>query len=1111
MDVTDNLHDKVLRLSILTDDLNVPPLVISEVTSTFPANGDLRGSRYTFQFVNPVRLEAKSNYYLRLELISGDGRLAVYGSKQALESTWDDALPLGMNGLNPYDYNSGVYRSDLNFEMYWDDNGQKRDRFQSILDQTDYIFMSSNRQWGTTVRVPERYPLTTTFYRDLLGCPVDKEVTWCYSVAKPGDFKGTLGFELVKISQSNPNLDSLSVNTQFAEEAFTVYDAPKVMIFRKTADYDSEKVRAILEAVDLSKVVHLTPGQATKTKGTLMLPADRLASDQAGGTWSSLFETRQVFNQYPGLAAVLWYLVVMLLGWMMYPLTRLALRGLPDRGYPLSRLVGLLVLAFLVWLAGSSGISVTRLLITAVLLALLLVNLVLYFLQRKEIQAEVRSIWKYILAVEILFLAFFTMDLLIRLGNPDLWHAYKGGEKPMDFSYLNAVLKSTSFPPYDPWFAGGYINYYYYGFVIVGVLIKWLGIVPAIAYNLVLPTLFAMVGLGAFSIGWNLMTRRNGEDSSVQEGFSGSALYAGLASAFGLLVLGNLGTVRMIWDGTMRLVAPNGTLDGSTFFQRIGWTFGGLAKLIAGANMPYPRGDWYWIPSRAIPGEPITEFPFFTFLYADLHAHMIALPITVLAIAWALSILKGCREWGRSTGWLRWAYPLASLLLGGLVIGALRPTNTWDFPTYLALGCVILLYAMLRNVQPTGTWLGLGLSDWMKKAILAFGSVAALVGLSFVLYQPFTHWFAQGYNAVDVFIGNRTPFWSYITHWGLFLFIITSWMIWETIDWLAKTPVSALNRLKPYRNLLIGVLVLGVAVVFALLLMGVQIAWLALPLAIWAAALILRPNQPDEKRFILFLVGTALFLTLAVELVVLRGDLGRMNTVFKFYLQAWTMLALSAGASLTWLIPALKQEWTPRWRNVWQIALGLLVFGAALFPFLATSDKVTDRMNDKASHTLDGMAYMQYGVYNDNGTDINLAEDYAGIRFMQENITGSPVIVEANTPEYRWGSRFTIYTGLPGVVGWSWHQRQQRGVVSADWVTARIQEITDFYNTSDREKTIAFLKRYNVHYIIVGQLEQLNYPGVGLLKFQTWNQDLWKTIYQNGKLTIYEVSSTLGQ
>ena len=82
----------------------------------------------------------------------------------------------------------------------------------------------------------------------------------------------------------------------------------------------------------------------------------------------------------------------------------------------------------------------------------------------------------------------------------------------MDFSYFNAVLKSTTFPPYDPWYAGGYLNYYYYGFVFVGMLVKLLGIVPSFAYNLILPSLFSMLALGAFSVGCNLSTKKPQEE-----------------------------------------------------------------------------------------------------------------------------------------------------------------------------------------------------------------------------------------------------------------------------------------------------------------------------------------------------------------------------------------------------------------------------------------------------------------------------------------------------------------------------------------------------------------------------------------------------------------------
>jgi uncharacterized membrane protein len=125
---------------------------------------------------------------------------------------------------------------------------------------------------------------------------------------------------------------------------------------------------------------------------------------------------------------------------------------------------------------------------------------------------------------------------------------------------------------------------------------------------------------------------------------------------------------------------------------------------------------------------------------------------------------------------------------------------------------------------------------------------------------------------------------------------------------------------------------------------------------------------------------------------------------------------------------------------------------------------------------------------------------------MQHNVTGSPVIVEANTVEYRWGTRFTIYTGLPGVVGWNWHQRQQRGGVVPDtWVTDRVQEIGAFYSTGDRQLTENFIHKYNVSYIIVGQLEEAYYSGSGLDKFAALNGDLWTQVYHQGQTTIYKV------
>jgi uncharacterized membrane protein len=230
-----------------------------------------------------------------------------------------------------------------------------------------------------------------------------------------------------------------------------------------------------------------------------------------------------------------------------------------------------------------------------------------------------------------------------------------------------------------------------------------------------------------------------------------------------------------------------------------------------------------------------------------------------------------------------------------------------------------------------------------------------------------------------------------------------------------------------------------------------------------------------------------------------------MNTVFKLYLQAWVLFALSAGAAFAWLLPELH-KWLPSWRNGWQ-AVGLaLLAGTALFTVTATFDKVRDRMAPQAPHTLDSMTYMEYAQYADQGVTMDLSQDYHAIRWMQDNVEGSPVIVETNCPEYRWCTRFTIYTGLPGVVGWNWHQRQRRALLPPDWITERIDEIANFYNTNDPAQAEAFLKKYNVQYIVVGQLEHAYYPGPGLDKFPQYDRRLWNEVYRYQDTVIYKVN-----
>jgi hypothetical protein len=213
-------------------------LATGSLTSDFAAKDDPRGESYTVRLDKPVQLEEGEIYYLDLQ--TRDGFLRLSGSAPINESSWDDPLPLRMGGYDGY---GGLYEGDLNQELYWDDNADKLNLLTDTLDRGDYVFISSDRQWATTTRVPQRYPLTTAYYRALIGCPPERGIIWCYNVAKPGQFQGQLGYDLQAVFESYPTLGNLQVNDQFAEEAFTVYDHPKVLIFKKTADYDRQGAR----------------------------------------------------------------------------------------------------------------------------------------------------------------------------------------------------------------------------------------------------------------------------------------------------------------------------------------------------------------------------------------------------------------------------------------------------------------------------------------------------------------------------------------------------------------------------------------------------------------------------------------------------------------------------------------------------------------------------------------------------------------------------------------------------------------------------------------------------------------------------------------------------
>ena len=1079
---------------------------------------------------------------------------------------WDDAIPFSL----PDGRIGEQYRS-VELTLYDPDSSQKLIDLLADLDQADYIAITSNRLYGSMPRVPARYPMTTQYY-DLL-------------------FKEQLGFEIAATFTSYPSLLGVEIPDQGAEEAFTVYDHPKVTILRKTPAYASEDVETLLAAAAPDSAVHVSPGEGANN-GLIMRPEEREAQ-QSGGTWTSLFDPDSLTNRFPVIS---WLLMLELVSLALVPLALVIFRHLPDGGYLLTKPLALLAIAYPVWLGATAGVfDFTRGTVLGVAALLLVAGALAAYLRRGQLLDYVRQHWRAILVGEAIFLAAFLAFYFVRMANPDLWHPARGGEKPMDFAYLNAVVRSTELPAYDPWLSGGYLNYYYFGQFMTASLIKATGIVPEVAYNLAVPLFFALTVGAAASIGYNLaevarkrLRRRPGRGRLGP----GGPIVAGLLAAAMVTILGNLDAVDQMVD---RLSTVSDWHVGSSvpLLSGVVGAIGGIKEVVFG-GADLPPFD-YWRPSRMMaPQISITEFPYFTFLFADLHAHLMALPFDVLTLALAFALVaaprsrQGARLFVLDGGWL-----LLAVL--ALVVGSLRWINSWDYPPFLLFAVAAVF---LGERAQEGRLTGRALARGAIKAVV-------LAALSFAFFLPFHrhyHLFYAGLHKT----AETTPLRQYLAHFGLFMFLAWSLLafllyrnlrnwgplrqatrsqggvlaaVWRVygpaggvplygvlmgigavviagsllqafitgdhplLAWalaamatLAAAAWAGVMRLpaSPARPLAVaiagGALAAGSAilvmalgglamnsqfVVFSMILLLLAVAFLA-----WREVSTPRPDAPVHL-FVLAMLGLAFGLSAGVDVVTLDNDINRMNTVFKFYLHIWVLLALAGSfaawyllavlrppslASLSGLVPHSWPAVVTRalsLRGVWAGTLVLLLISVFLYPAAATPERVRDRFGD-GGHTNNGFAFMENGVYQDEHGAVELKYDLDAIEWLRNNVEGSPVTIEASTVEYRWGSRFAIYTGLPTVVGWRWHQTQQRGSF-APMVETRLQDVARFYTTTEPEEAEAILLKYGVSLVILGQVERQYYAGPGLDKFDAMESSSLELAYENPQTKIYRV------
>ncbi len=758
------------------------------------------------------------------------------------------------------------------------------------------------------------------------------------------------------------------------------------------------------------------------------------------------------------LHLVLWLVLLQVIGAAGFAWAFPFFRDLPDRGYGVSKVLGILVLAYAYWALVTARVLDNGLLSLLAVFALLLgASIVLARQNREEMVDFVRSRWRLLAASEAVFLSAFALFTVFRVLAPDITISTSitglTTEQPMDLAFLASSLRSPMFPAADPWLAGHSISYYHFGYLIFSIPAQLTGAAATVGYNLAFITLFALTAVAAFSLTMNAVLRA-GLARVQPPRLDAVAVFGGVAAVIALLIAGN-------FSGGIRALTEALSLEGAT-----GFTF------------------WWWDSTRIIedPGvlSPIDEFPAFSFLLGDLHPHVMALPFVLLALTVTLAWL--CKPDAPDMSWPR--QRAGELFLTALIIGALGFINTWDWLAYMLLLLVAIMALRLREE-------GLGQTLASKETALDIVVPAAAIALlSLALFSPFYLTVSSGVQGVLPVHASGTELSHYARIWGPMA--------------LAVLPPAAFAyirlRHKDVSNLYLGGITFFAAlplILWTLVVIGwnllphdapipvdpptvtdVGVRWLVAAPAMALAAvgfLAVLPTGredgplPQGIQFACLLVATAAMGIVITEAFYVWDSFGvRMNTVFKVHYQVWTLLAVATGIGAAWVISQRPARFSPLQGGLIVTGAGGLVFllvGAAYGP-LGAAERIEG--SPSTSIELDGLA-----TYREQFPD-----DAVTIDWLLNNADRGDHVLEAHGDDYSDYGRVSAITGLPTPMGWQGHELQWRG--GAELFGPRIEYTEEIYRGQSvtenedlgEDQLKLRLEFYGIDYIFVGSLER---------------------------------------
>lgn len=718
-------------------------------------------------------------------------------------------------------------------------------------------------------------------------------------------------------------------------------------------------------------------------------------------------------EDYP--AFLQWWAAAAILGIIFLPLATLLFRGFYDRGYLFSKAIGVAVTGYLMWMFSSlrlmkfTPLSCVICVVAGLLLngAILLWRRIAGGEERLQKPSSGKSVLDAALGQELMFFGLFLLFTYIRCFKPEAY----GTEKFMDYGFMTSMMRSDYMPPQDFWFSGTKLNYYYVGQYIAVYLAKLSRVKIADAYNLMLMMVGAFTAVLPYSLVYNAvlhyMERKERDDKEATRKYRFLPALSGILAGAGVCIAGNMHYPAYRW-----------------FEPAVRKFFG----------MEAGEGS-YWFPdaTRFIGYHPETsdktihEFPAYSFVLGDLHAHVVNIlfVLTVLGLLYSWLIQREELGEARPPVWKEVLHP--AILMLSFFIGLFHTTNFWDFPIYYVVAGGVILFSNLvvYNFKGKALWLT-GL-----QGVFVFA-------LSYLVCLPFTVNFDQISTNLCLTVA-RTPLNQLVILWGLPVFVVISF-------------IGALisNHKKDRKEEREGE-EKGQPVIFHFL-----------------------SSLKSTDLFYLVLGLCAIGLVILPEVVyvedIYSGDFKRANTMFKLTYQAFIMFGLCFGYILPKLLVYGR---TARQRRYAVTGLVLLLLTVAYIQNAVKGwyGNIFDRSRYEG---LDATAFM----------DTKMPEDALAIDWLNENITGTPVVLEANGDSYTDYQRVSVMTGLPTVLGWRTHEWLWKG--NPEVLDVRAADIETIYTSAEEETIRSLIRQYDIAYIYVGRLEQE--------KYETVNHELLKSL-----------------